>query len=122
MHSKFFEQLRKVKIISKTAMLYKKNFKNARGVNDTACTIDERFERPWQHLKGKSIKNIFPNCPTTSLKKNISPWDVRIKYFQVNLLTVVLNDAPVLPDDEDESFYTIKDSPQCVAFGMFMIW
>ena len=43
-------------------------------------------------------------------------------HLQVNLLTVVLNDAPVLPDDEDESFYIIKDSPQCVAFGMFMIW
>jgi hypothetical protein len=26
---------------------------------DTACTIDERFERPWQSLKGISIKNIF---------------------------------------------------------------
>jgi hypothetical protein len=25
---------------------------------DTACTIDEQFERPWQPLKGKSIKNI----------------------------------------------------------------
>jgi hypothetical protein len=27
-----------------------KKFKNA-------CTIDERFERPWQPLKGISIKN-----------------------------------------------------------------
>jgi hypothetical protein len=26
---------------------------------DTACTIDERFERPWQPLKGISIKNIY---------------------------------------------------------------
>jgi hypothetical protein len=40
------------------AMLCKKN-KNACGVNDTACTIDERFERPWQPLKGISIKNIY---------------------------------------------------------------
>jgi hypothetical protein len=47
--------------------------KNACGVNDNAstihavsphakydteCTIDERFERPWQTLKGISIKNI----------------------------------------------------------------
>jgi hypothetical protein len=32
--------------------------KNAYGVNDTACTIDERFERPWQPLNGISIKNI----------------------------------------------------------------
>jgi hypothetical protein len=52
------------------------NIKNACGVNDTACTvhavsltlyakydtactIDERFERPWQPLKGISIKNIY---------------------------------------------------------------
>jgi hypothetical protein len=26
---------------------------------DTACTIDERIERPWQPLKGISIKNIY---------------------------------------------------------------
>jgi hypothetical protein len=26
---------------------------------DTACTIDERCERPWQPLKGISIKNIY---------------------------------------------------------------
>jgi hypothetical protein len=27
--------------------------------HDTACTINERFERPWQPLKGISIKNIY---------------------------------------------------------------
>jgi hypothetical protein len=27
--------------------------KNACGVNDTAWTIDDRFERPWQPLKFK---------------------------------------------------------------------
>jgi hypothetical protein len=26
---------------------------------DTACTIDERFVRPWQPLKGISIKNVY---------------------------------------------------------------
>jgi hypothetical protein len=26
---------------------------------DTLCTIDEGFERPWQPLKGISIKNIY---------------------------------------------------------------
>jgi hypothetical protein len=34
----------------------------------TACTIGERFERPWQPLKGKSIKNIYVpelSYPTT---------------------------------------------------------
>jgi hypothetical protein len=33
--------------------------KNGCSVNDTACTIDERFERLWQPLKGISIKNIY---------------------------------------------------------------
>jgi hypothetical protein len=37
----------------------KKLKKNVCGVNDTACTIDERFVRPWQSLKGKSIKNVY---------------------------------------------------------------
>jgi hypothetical protein len=35
---------------------------------DTACTIDERFERPWQPLKGISIKDIYvleSSYPTT---------------------------------------------------------
>jgi hypothetical protein len=26
---------------------------------DTVCTIDERYERPWQPLKGISFKNIY---------------------------------------------------------------
>jgi hypothetical protein len=41
---------------------------------ETACTIDERFERPSQPLKGISIKNIlriFPNCPTPPLKNTV---------------------------------------------------
>jgi hypothetical protein len=33
---------------------------------DTACTIDERFERPWQPLKGISIKNIYRYAPELS--------------------------------------------------------
>lgn len=44
----------------------------------------------------------------------------------VNMLTTVLNDSPVFPeDDEDDSELTaplLMDSPQCVLFGMFMIW
>ncbi|XP_059082425.1 histamine H2 receptor-like isoform X3 [Tigriopus californicus] len=42
----------------------------------------------------------------------------------VNLLTTVLNDAPVLPDDDDgeDALPMLMDSPQCVVFGMFMIW
>merc|ERR1719150_2547464 len=41
----------------------------------------------------------------------------------VNLLTTVLNDAPILPDeDDDDAISMLKDSPQCVVFGMSMIW
>jgi hypothetical protein len=39
MHNKIYEQLQKVKITCKTAMLCKKNKKNACGVIDTACMI-----------------------------------------------------------------------------------
>jgi hypothetical protein len=56
---------------------YEKKFKNACSVNDTACdtacTIDERFERPWQPLQGRSIKTyIILNWPTPPLKKYIN--------------------------------------------------
>jgi hypothetical protein len=38
------------------------------GNNDPACTIDERFERPLQPLKGISMKNTYVpelSYPTT---------------------------------------------------------
>lgn len=45
----------------------------------------------------------------------------------VNMLTTVLNDSPVFPDDEDASRMIsdaplLMDSPQCVLFGTSMIW
>ena len=43
--------------------------------------------------------------------------------MKVNLLTTVLNDAPVQPEEDDEDTASLlKDSPQCVTFGLFMIW
>ena len=43
--------------------------------------------------------------------------------FQINLLTSVLNDAPILPEDVGQDSKSIlKDGPQCVAFGVFIIW
>ena len=43
--------------------------------------------------------------------------------FQVNLLSVILNDAPILPEEDDEDVaLLVKDSPQCMTFGLFMIW
>jgi hypothetical protein len=76
---KIFKQLRKVKIICKTAMVCKK-IKNACGINDTACTVhavscaphakydtactlDERFERPWQPIKNIYVPEL--SYPTT---------------------------------------------------------
>ena len=41
---------------------------------------------------------------------------------QVNLLSVVLNDAPILPEADEDVTSLLKDSPQCMTFGLFMIW
>jgi hypothetical protein len=51
MYRKIFKLLRKGIIIGETALLC--------GVNETACTIGKRFVRPWQPLKGISIKNVY---------------------------------------------------------------
>jgi len=41
----------------------------------------------------------------------------------INLLTTVLNDSPVLPEDtEEDALPILMDSPQCVFFGIFIIW
>ncbi|KAJ8936237.1 hypothetical protein NQ318_010653 [Aromia moschata] len=44
----------------------------------------------------------------------------------VNMLTTVLNDSPVFPDDDSDAVMSdaplLMDSPQCVLFGTFMIW
>lgn len=45
----------------------------------------------------------------------------------VNMLTTVLNDSPVFPEDDDNDVTMtdaplLMDSPQCVLFGTFMIW
>ncbi len=46
-----------------------------------------------------------------------------ILLLQVNLLTTVLNDSPVLPDEtEEDALPILMDSPQSVAFGIFIIW
>jgi hypothetical protein len=61
---KKFEQHRKVKSYAKQRWYAKKKLK----MHDTACTFDKRFERPWQPLKGISIKNIYVpelSYPTT---------------------------------------------------------
>ncbi|XP_017784390.1 PREDICTED: uncharacterized protein LOC108568045 isoform X2 [Nicrophorus vespilloides] len=45
----------------------------------------------------------------------------------VNMLTTVLNDSPIFPEDENDAddmtdAPLLMDSPQCVLFGTFMIW
>ncbi|XP_073983593.1 uncharacterized protein isoform X2 [Rhodnius prolixus] len=44
----------------------------------------------------------------------------------VNMLTTVLNDSPVFPEDDEQDkdlmAPLLMDSPQCVLFGTFMIW
>lgn len=44
----------------------------------------------------------------------------------VNMLTTVLNDSPVFPEDSEgeleQTAPLLMDSPQCVLFGTFMIW
>jgi hypothetical protein len=92
---KIFEQFRNVKIVSKTAVVCKMRCQwhrmhDACGIidtactvhavsltphakYDTACTIDERLERPWQPLKGISVKNIYvPELSYPTTKKFIN--------------------------------------------------
>ena len=49
-----------------------------------------------------------------------------MKTAQVNLLTTVLNATPVIPTELEEGELEVgevgRDTPQCVAFGLFMIW
>ena len=43
--------------------------------------------------------------------------------IKVNLLSVVLNAAPIIPEEGEEDVTNLmKDNPQCMAFGLFMIW
>jgi hypothetical protein len=60
MHIKIFEQLRNVKNHAKRRCYAKKKLKmpavTPHAKYDTACTIDERFDRSWQPLKGISFK------------------------------------------------------------------
>jgi hypothetical protein len=68
MHKKFFEQLRNFENHMQNSVGMQKKC----SVNDTACTIDERFERPWQPLKGIAIKNIYvPELSYPTTKKYI---------------------------------------------------
>ena len=48
---------------------------------------------------------------------------VKIGYLQINLLTCVLDNTPILPEEiGKDSLKILKNGPQCVAFGVFIIW
>lgn len=61
-------------------------------------------------------------CWVTRLEPHLARIKSETK-FQINLLTTVMSDVPVLPDEDDEdALPMLMDSPQCVAFGIFVIW
>jgi hypothetical protein len=53
-------------------------------VIDTACTIDEGFVRPWQHLKGihVPIKNVYEREMSTLQKYINLTWLPNTKHFR----------------------------------------
>ena len=63
------------------------------------------------------------NLKISVVRNGEKSWEQIEEIWQVNLLTTVLNDAPVQPEEDDEDTASLlKDSPQCVSFGLFMIW
>jgi len=68
-------------------------------------------------------RSIFECHPVSKCSLVETTFLLLVTVSTVNLLTVVLNDAPVLPEEEEEDVLSLlKDSPQCVGFGLFMIW
>ncbi|XP_023335816.1 uncharacterized protein LOC111707050 isoform X2 [Eurytemora carolleeae] len=68
-------------------------------------------------------RSIFECTPITKCSLVETTFLLLVTVSTVNLLTVVLNDAPVVPEDEEqEGIVKIRENSQCVAFGLFMIW
>lgn len=72
---------------------------------------------------GFSILNCEPIRKCTLLE---TAFLLLVTVSTINMLTIVLNDSPIFPDDgSDEELVSgplLMDSPQCVLFGTFMIW
>ncbi|XP_076030791.1 uncharacterized protein LOC143018984 isoform X3 [Oratosquilla oratoria] len=73
---------------------------------------------------GKSIYNCVAvtKCPMVE-----TAFLLLVTVSTINMLTTVLsqvlNDAPLLPEDSDhKQMPLLMESPQCVLFGTFMIW
>ena len=47
---------------------------------------------------------------------------LKLPALQVNLLSVVLNAAPITPEDDEDVSNLMADNPQCMTFVLFMIW
>jgi len=68
-------------------------------------------------------QSIYQCQPVTKCSLVETTFLLLVTVSTVNLLSVVLNDAPILPEEDDEDVTSLlKDSPQCIAFGLFMIW
>jgi len=69
-----------------------------------------------------SGQSIYACQPVTKCSLVETTFLLLVTVSTVNLLSVVLNDAPILPEADEDVTSLLKDSPQCMAFGLFMIW
>jgi len=67
-------------------------------------------------------QSIYACQPVTKCSLVETTFLLLVTVSTVNLLSVVLNDAPILPEADEDVTSLLKDSPQCMAFGLFMIW
>ncbi|XP_042891117.1 uncharacterized protein LOC122265761 isoform X2 [Penaeus japonicus] len=69
---------------------------------------------------GRSIYNCVPVAKCSLVE---TAFLLLVTVSTINMLTTVLNDAPLLPEDSDQKqMPLLMESPQCVLFGTFMIW
>lgn len=72
-------------------------------------------------------RSIYSCEPVTKCSLVETAFLLLVTVSTINMLTTVLsqvlNDAPLLPDDSDQkTMPLVMESPQCVLFGTFMIW
>ncbi|KAK4299597.1 hypothetical protein Pmani_028130, partial [Petrolisthes manimaculis] len=80
-------------------------------------------------------RSIYTCSPVTKCSVVETAFLLLVTVSTVNMLTTVLNDAPLLPEDtgtgtgggggestKQQQIPLLMESPQCVLFGTFMIW
>ncbi|XP_045137277.1 uncharacterized protein LOC123519824 isoform X1 [Portunus trituberculatus] len=72
-------------------------------------------------------RSIYSCQPVTKCSLVETAFLLLVTVSTINMLTTVLsqvlNDAPLLPEDSDQKqMPLVMESPQCVLFGTFMIW